>query len=245
MKDIPDAAGAEIIMRAESHGGIRAGIVRLEDVLTGPSHKVGRTGVWSLGSSKIEVEKWIDGGRSVLVLGLHHPAGNPQLDWFDRGNTRGNRALTEIIDSLINWIQNAYGINAQLLPYFFEQGGIFLKDAAALAGLGIIGKHNLLINREWGPRIRFRAMLIEGDIRPTEPVENFSPCEACDMVCRKICPGKTFSKGTYDWSACLSQLNINRDNSVFTGERDNDGNPIRVVKWCRECELACPVGDEP
>jgi epoxyqueuosine reductase len=231
MKDIPDAAGAEIIMRAESHGGIRAGIVR--------------TGVWSLGSSKIEVEKWIDGGRSVLVLGLHHPAGNPQLDWFDRGNTRGNRALTEIIDSLINWIQNAYGINAQLLPYFFEQGGIFLKDAAALAGLGIIGKHNLLINREWGPRIRFRAMLIEGDIRPTEPVENFSPCEACDMVCRKICPGKTFSKGTYDWSACLSQLNINRDNSVFTGERDNDGNPIRVVKWCRECELACPVGDEP
>jgi epoxyqueuosine reductase len=241
MKAIPLSYATEMITRAESYEDVRAGIVRLGDVLKSPSYNVLRTGVWKIDCSTESVEKWIEGGRSVLVLGRHHPAGKLQLDWFERGNTSGNRILMEIIDSLIQWIRAAYGLNAQRLPYFFEQGGIFLKDAAVLAGLGVIGKNNLLINREWGPRIRLRAMLIEGDWQPTQPVENFSPCEACEADCRKACPGKAFSNGTYDWSACLSQLNFNMDNAVPTGELDEKGLPVSVIKWCRECELACPV----
>jgi epoxyqueuosine reductase len=37
------------------------------------------------------------------------------------------------------------------LPYKVEEGGMFLKDAATLAGLGIIGKNNLLITPEFEP----------------------------------------------------------------------------------------------
>jgi len=37
------------------------------------------------------------------------------------------------------------GINACPLPYRVEQGGILLKDAAVLAGLGVTGKNNLVI----------------------------------------------------------------------------------------------------
>jgi epoxyqueuosine reductase len=241
MKGIPVADPAEVIRQAESYAGIRAGVVRLEDVLRGPSYMVLRTGVCTMDRSTESVTKWIEEGRSVLVLGLSHPVSNLPLDWFHRGNSLGNRILMDIIGALIQWIRNAYGLNAQLLPYFLEQGGVFLKDAAVLAGLGIIGRNNLLIHREWGPRIRLRAMLIEGDLQPTQPVENFSPCEACDKVCQKVCPGKAFSNETYIWPACLSQLNFNKDNSVPTGALDNGGNPVSVIKWCRECELVCPV----
>lgn len=243
MNGVPTLIADEMIGQAESYPGIRAGMVRLTDILKAPSHKVGRTGIWPLTPSGGAVEKRIENGRSVLVLGLNHPAGDLRMDWFDGGNTPGNRTLMEIVGALIEWTRSAYGVNAQLLPYFIEQGGVFLKDAAVLAGLGIIGRNNLLINREWGPRIRLRAMLIEGDLQPTRPVKNFSPCEACDAVCQKVCPGRAFStKGGYSWPACLAQLDLNKENSVPSGERDKDGNPVLVVKWCRECELACPVG---
>lgn len=233
---------AQIIAQAESYTGIRAGIVRLEDVLKGPSYKVFRTCAWRVGQSTEAVEKWIEEGRSVLVLGLNHPADTPRLDWFARGNTLGNRNLMEIVDALMQWLLSVYELNAQRLPYFLEKGGVFLKDAAALAGLGVMGRNNLLINPEWGPRIRLRAMLIGADMPPSRPVEDFSPCGVCDEVCRKSCPAKAFLNGNYDWSACLSQLNLDKDNRVSTDELDRDGNPVSVVKWCRECELACPVG---
>jgi epoxyqueuosine reductase len=37
------------------------------------------------------------------------------------------------------------------LQYKVEEAGMFLKDAATLAGLGIIGKNNLLITPEFEP----------------------------------------------------------------------------------------------
>lgn len=244
MKGIPVSIANQLIAQAESAQGIRAGIVRLGDVLKGPSYKISQSPVWSIGPSSRVLEKWIEGGSSVLVLGLNHPESNPRLDWFDRGNTAGNRMLMELIDMLIKWIQKAHGLRAQLLPYFLEQGGIFLKDAAVLAGLGIIGRNNLLISREWGPRIRLRAMLVAGDLRTTPSIDGFAPCEKCDAVCRKVCPQKAFSTGAYSRSACLDQLNINKENSVPSGDLDTEGNPIPAIQWCRECEFACPAGKQ-
>jgi len=42
-----------------------------------------------------------------------------------------------------------------------EKGGVYLKDAAVVAGQGGVGKNNLLLDRRWGPRVRLRAVLIE------------------------------------------------------------------------------------
>jgi epoxyqueuosine reductase len=242
MKGTPASIAADIISKAESYRGIRAGITRLEDLLKAPSYQVPRTQAWPINFSADTVEKWIEGARSVLILGFNHPAHNLKLDWFDRGNTEGNRNLMEIIDSLKAWVLKAHGIAAQPLPYFLEQGGVFLKDAAVLAGLGILGDNNLLITREWGPRIRLRAMLIEGELPSSRPIKNFAPCKTCNKICWSICPQKAFSKGAYSRSACLTQLDSDRENRLPAGELDKEEKPVLLVKWCRECELACPAG---
>jgi len=79
------------------------------------------------------------------------------------------------------------------LPYHIENGGIYLKDAAVLAGLGTIGRNNLLITPEFGPRVRLRALLAGVDLPPTGPA-GFDPCEGCPAPCLTDCLGGPSSR---------------------------------------------------
>lgn len=234
---------AEIIVKTESFPGIKAGIARLEDILKAPSYRVVPDGEWStILSNEGTVTEWPSDAKSVLVLGLHHPENNPRLDWLDAGNTMGNRWLMEISDSLKQWLKEEHGLTALPLPYHVERGGLFLKDAAVLAGLGIVGRSNLLLNPEWGPRIRFRSILIEEDLEPTRPIEGFSPCESCGEICHSACPQNVFSTSVYYRPNCIAQLNADIANKLPDGEVGEDEIPRLVIKYCRACEFACPVG---
>jgi hypothetical protein len=80
----------EIISQAESYDGIRAGIVRLEDVLQGPSYKATPKGPGTLTElDDVQVVDWLREGRTVLILGLNHPKKDPRLDWEERGGAIG------------------------------------------------------------------------------------------------------------------------------------------------------------
>ena len=176
----------EIISQAESYDGIRAGIVRLEDVLQGPSYQAppeGRRRTTALDDSRLV--DWPTEAQTVLILGLNHPEKDPRLDYWEQGDTWGNRRLREISESLKKWLREEYDLTAQPLPYHVEKGGLFLKDAAVLSGIGIIGRNNLLLHPEWGPRIRLRSILLEGDFQKTEGLKGFSPCENCEAFCQK------------------------------------------------------------
>lgn len=234
---------AEVIVKAESFSGIKAGIARLGDILKAPSYQVVPDGEWSTSlSNEGTVTEWPPDAKSVLVLGLHHPDSKPELDWWDGGNTMGNRQLMRISDSLKRWFIEEHGLNAIPLPYHIEWGGLFLKDAAVLAGLGIIGKSNLFLNPEWGPRIRLRSILIEGDIEPTKPIQGFSPCDSCGEICHSSCPQNVFSSGAYNRPKCITQLDADIANKMPDGEAGENGIPGPVIKYCRACEFACPVG---
>ena len=233
----------EIIAKAESFSGIKAGIARLEDILKAPSYQAVPDGEWStILSNEGTVAEWPPVLKSVLVLGLRHPEDNLRLDWWDGGNTMGNRLLMEISDSLKQWFKEELGLSALPLPYHIEWGGLFLKDAAVLAGLGIVGSNNLLLNPEWGPRIRFRSILIEGELEPARPIEGFSPCESCGEICHSACPQNVFSTGAYYRPNCIAQLNADIANKMPDGEVGEDRIPRLVIKYCRACEFACPAG---
>ena len=99
-------------------------------------------------------------------------------------------------DQLKGSLAETFEIAAQPLPYHVEKGGIFLKDAAMLAGLGIIGANNLLITPQFGPRVRLRALFLDCELAaPTGPL-NFSPCDGCNQPCWEACPQQAFVSGT-------------------------------------------------
>ena len=141
---------------------------------------------------------------------------------------------------LSKWLNEEFNINARLLPYHVEKGGIFLTDAAAVAGLGTIGKNNLLITPEFGPRVRFRALAFNAELEPTSPID-FTPCETCDMPCRAVCPQKAFKSGSYSRTSCNKQMKEDEANRIALEDLGNPDCPSICIKYCRACELACPV----
>ncbi|MFW5637270.1 MAG: hypothetical protein ACOC3A_11475 [Thermodesulfobacteriota bacterium] len=227
----------------ESTHGVKAGIAVLSEVLEGASYRA-EAEAWKTAAS-LDGEPdptWPADARSVLVLGLPHPEEAPRLDWWSRGNTLGNRKLMEISDQVIAFLGDRFGLGAVQLPYYVERGGVFLKDAAVLAGLGIVGRNNLFLHPELGPRIRLRGILVEADLAPTRLREPFSPCETCDEPCRRACPMKAFENGAYSRQRCGGQMRLNERHPAPDPAAGENGSGDLVIQYCRKCELSCPVG---
>jgi len=219
----------DIIKKAKELGASLVGIVSVASIRNSPSHQAYR---------KIQ---WPSEANSAVVLALMHDHTHPQLDWWDgEQGTEGNRILINIGKNLTSWLSQEYGISARDLAYQVNEGGIFLKDAAVLAGLGVIGKNNLLITPDFGPRIRLRALMTDAGVEPTGPID-FDPCETCDMPCMRACPQGAFQRGSYDRSLCDEQMEQDKENGVLSNEADGVNSAGILIKYCRICEFVCPV----
>jgi epoxyqueuosine reductase len=211
----------EVVQKAVSLGASLAGIADVEALRVSPSHRC-------------RPVRWPPDARSAIVLALAHPPLQHRLDQWDGqpGGTPGNRRLIRSASALVRWLKDRHGIAARTMPYQIERGGVFLKDAAVLAGLGVIGRNNLLVTPAFGPRIRLRAILAATLLTPDGPVADFSPCDGCPEFCRRACPQDAFRSGAYDRRCCLCQM----------WRDENAADAGGGISYCRICELACPVG---
>jgi len=222
---------ARIIAQAKTFGASLAGMVSLTALEGAPSY------------DKCGMVPRLPGAGSLLVTALVHRHSQPELDWWDdrKGGTPGNRQMEETAAKLAGWLGQERGVKAHILPYHLERGGVFLKDAAVLAGLGIIGKNNLLVTPDYGPRIRLRAMLVEMEVDPPERPD-FDPCARCCVPCTRACPREAFAPGSYHRPSCAEQMKENEANRVSIAGVGEEGAPRLCTLYCRACELACPVG---
>ena len=255
-----------VIEKAKALGACAAGIADVEALKLSPSHliypQIG--GYKSFLNDEVPRDAgevlWPQYAKSAIVVAVEHPEDKPELDWWQddlKGGTPGNRVLITIISRLTEWLRKDLDCEARGLPYYIVQGGIFLKDTAAMAGLGCIGKNNMLVTPQYGPRVRFRAALLGIKLPATGPAD-FDPCLDCDMPCRKACPQKAFQKkiridnplgvnelpgrsGVYSRPLCKNQMEIDKENASITQDENQD-RAEKVVKCCRLCETACPVG---
>ena len=253
----------QIIGAAIENGASVAGIASTQALKLSSSHliytKMGNyEGIGTVRDndtlSKKQLFKWPDSARSVLVIGLSHPESQPELDWWDGRGTPGNRQLIEIMNLTRQQIENNLKMNTRKLHYYVEKGGVFLKDAAVLAGLGCIGKNNMLVTKLYGPRIRLRALFLDAELEPTGPVA-FDPCAGCKVYCRRVCPENAMNKkvplfestnnsldlpardGAYNREIC----NIRMEKDVSESDKRSAGDQSSI-KYCRKCEFVCPLG---
>ncbi len=234
-----------IVEKAMDSGASLAGIARVEDLKKSRSFEIYDQNPYYDDYKGVE---WKPEYKSVLVWALAHPPSEPVLDWWSfkvPGFTPGNRVLRKQSRRMRIWLGEELGINALSLPYQIEFGGTFLKDSAVLAGLGVIGKHNLLVTPEFGSDHRLRGIFMEADLEATGPMTGFDPCKGCDMPCHAACPRGAFKSGSYEQALCKQEMDQNdADVERFEGPVMGIEESCKVIVYCRKCENACPVGNE-
>ena len=153
--------------------------------------------------------------------------------------------MMRISRQLKKWLESEMEIAASPLAYLIEEGGIFLKDAAVLAGLGVIGRHNLFISPQFGSRLRLRGLFLDTGYEALDLTIE-SPCVHCPAPCHAACPERAFQEGHYDVTRCEVEMQRNRERVVTVdGSLVGMEHPCEVEQFCRACELACPVGRNP
>lgn len=203
---------------------------------------------------------WEDDAKSAILFVVEHPREKPEMDWWcGEIDPPGNKKLISISKNLRLYLNEHYpDVHIYSKRYHVERGGLYLKEAAVQAGLGCIGKNNLLVTPQFGPRVRIRAMTISEQLPVTGPID-FDPCDGCQEFCRKACPQKAFSDKIYDAvETGFSQL-PGRDGSYYRASCNErmmkneaeaqvglmpevSDTPEKIYKYCRNCELSCPVG---
>jgi epoxyqueuosine reductase len=114
------------------------------------------------------------------------------------------------------------------------------KMVATRAGLGWIGKTDLFISKEFGPRLRLVSILLKTPVKAKSKAIDKSRCGKCN-ICVDICPAKAAN-------GRLWNISVDRNkffdpwkcrNQCAEFGRTKLGQDARV---CGICVSACPIG---
>lgn len=118
---------------------------------------------------------------------------------------------------------------------FVDSAPVLEKPIAVKAGLGWMGKHTNILNREVGSWFFLGEIYLDLEIPPSEPVE--AHCGDC-TACIDVCPtAAIIAPYQLDARRCISYLTIEHKGIIPEEFRTAIGNRIY---GCDDCQLICP-----
>jgi len=131
---------------------------------------------------------------------------------------QANMALDQIAFRLSNFIQSK-GFRAlpvpasQIIDWEKQRGHLSHKKIGFLAGLGFVGRNNLLVNPQIGAHFRLVTILTNMPSRPDSPIE--VDCGSC-RACIEVCPVGAIKekKEDFDHIKCYEKLKEFRNKRI-------------------------------
>jgi epoxyqueuosine reductase QueG len=114
------------------------------------------------------------------------------------------------------------------------------KMVATRAGLGWIGKTDLLITKKFGPRLRLTSILLKYASGPKSKPVDKSRCGACN-ICVEVCPAKAANGKKWD-------ITVKREDFYDPWKCRNqcaEFGRLRLsseARVCGICVASCPIG---
>jgi len=221
--------------------------------------------------------------RSVIVMAVAHSLGAvyaPDIRMWTRNKMQTSRLLDRTAEKLGRLLEKEGfltlpvsadkpveihkldPVTGRKLPHTRTVGHLSLKHAAVSAGMGQIGRSNLLLTPEFGPHQRLGCIVTEAPLE-ADPFREWDLCIRGCTKCEDACPVKALSGGRYDVDPCFDYWSLGfermrprrasewpafigmllrhlkrRDVLIETGQIY-----ITDVDFCIECMKACPVGE--
>ncbi|CNH35912.1 putative iron-sulfur cluster-binding protein [Yersinia massiliensis] len=147
-----------------------------------------------------------------------------------------HKLLRQRLKKLGDQIQN-YCLEQQAINFrpFVDSAPIMERSLAAKAGIGWVGKHSLILNRDAGSWFFLGELLIDLPLPVDKPQEE--QCGRC-VACITTCPtGAIVAPYTVDARRCISYLTIELEGAIPEEFRPLMGNRIY---GCDDCQLICP-----
>jgi epoxyqueuosine reductase len=136
--------------------------------------------------------------------------------------------ITLLITSYIQKLdQRAFPVpSSQVVDWERNVGHLSHKVIGRLAGFGWFGRNNLLVNPDYGARVRYASVLTDLVLPYDRPVQG--DCGSCKK-CVEACPGGAIgeTREVFDLEKCVSTIDVIR-------KRANLGSKI-----CGICVKAC------
>lgn len=146
-----------------------------------------------------------------------------------------HKLVRKRLQALGNLISEHAGAETSFRP-FVDSAPVLERPLARNAGLGWIGKHTLLLNRQAGSWFFLGELFINLPL-PVDPPELQSHCGRC-RACLDICPTRAFPEPyVLDARRCISYLTIELKGAIPVELRPLIGNRIF---GCDDCQLVCP-----
>lgn len=222
--------------------------------------------------------------QSVIVMAVAHSMGAvcaPHLKLWTRNKMQTSRLLDSVSEKLSRLLERSgyltlpvsadkpveiHKIHPDTGKKFSHTkviGHLSLKHAAVSAGMGQIGRSNLLLTERFGPHQRLGGIITEAKLEH----DSFRDLRLCIDSCNKCeaaCPVGALSEGVYNVDPCFNFWTYGFDRLPPRKLREIPGyikmimqhgkrrdilieysqTMITDVDFCIECMKACPVGSE-
>ncbi len=180
----------------------------------------------------------VPGARSVvsLLYNYHHPdqainTDAPRISRYAYGEDYHlviKEKLFELLDSLREQIGD---INGRV---FVDSAPVLEKAWATKSGLGWVGKHSNLINKQQGSWFFLAELIIDLPLQADGPIADY--CGTCTR-CIDACPTEAITAYEVDGSKCISYFTIELKEALPAAMTEKFGN---WLFGCDICQEVCP-----
>jgi len=221
-----------------------------------------------------KIETLFPEARSIVVTCIqemsHVDSPSPQIAMNGRLDLQEFTRFTNY--RIARFLEKEWGAKAMSVPLSYpldlspqnprSVADVSLRHAAVAAGLGVFGRHNLVIHPQLGPRVIFMAVLTDLAL-PSDPPVTEELCNHCNL-CVESCPASALDvEGQTDVGKCLAvsqpyglpkligfwmkwmgKSPEERKKMLFSKDffMTYQASFIGVQYFCFKCFNSCPVG---
>lgn len=188
---------------------------------------------------RLDPRKLVEGAKTVISLLFNYytpkkqedPAA-PKISSYAYGKDY-HFVVKDKMKELFKWMQEEIGeVGGR---YFVDSAPVLDKAWAEKSGLGWIGKHTNLINKDQGSYFFIAELIVDLEIEPDGPIKDY--CGTCTK-CIDACPTDAIIQPyVVDGSKCISYFTIELKDAI---PQEMNGTFENWMFGCDICQQVCP-----